>query len=123
MIRRTPRSTCTDTLFPLTTLCRSRLIADVNEAWTIDMLVASLPELAALGIEMLEQPLPAGQDAALAEIDRLVPIGADESRSEEHTSELQSLMRISYAVSCLKKKNNTSKIKKQKRHTNSTNHK
>src|SRR3546814_1946268 len=51
----------------------------VNEAWTIDMLVASLPELAALGIEMLEQPLPAGQDAALAEIDRLVPIGADES--------------------------------------------
>src|SRR3546814_11041399 len=79
MIRRTPRSTCTDTLFPLTTLCRSRLIADVNEAWTIDMLVASLPELAALGIEMLEQPLPAGQDAALAEIDRLVPIGADES--------------------------------------------
>src|SRR3546814_14464610 len=43
------------------------------------MLVASLPELAALGIEMLEQPLPAGQDAALAEIDRLVPIGADES--------------------------------------------
>src|SRR3546814_2362835 len=48
----------------------ARLIADVNEAWTIDMLVASLPELAALGIEMLEQPLPAGQDAALAEIDR-----------------------------------------------------
>src|SRR3546814_13977962 len=43
------------------------------------MLVASLPELAALGIEMPEQPLPAGQDAALAEIDRLVPIGADES--------------------------------------------
>src|SRR3546814_9161131 len=84
----------------------ARLIADVNEAWTIDMLVASLPELAALGIEMLEQPLPAGQDAALAEIDRLVPIGADESchRSEEHTSELQSLMRISYAVFCLKQK-------------------
>src|SRR3546814_10013701 len=43
------------------------------------MLVASLPELAALGIAMLEQPLPAGQDAALAEIDRLVPIGADDS--------------------------------------------
>src|SRR3546814_16796555 len=41
--------------------------------------ISSLPELAALGIEMLEQPLPAGQDAALAEIDRLVPIGADES--------------------------------------------
>src|SRR3546814_4846708 len=48
----------------------ARLIADVNEAWTIDMLVASLPELAALGIEMLEQPLPAGQDAALAESDQ-----------------------------------------------------
>src|SRR3546814_15686700 len=58
----------------------ARLIADVNAAWTIDMLVASLPELAALGIEMLEQPLPAGQDAALAEIARLLPIGADADR-------------------------------------------
>src|SRR5690606_32821112 len=57
----------------------TRLIADVNEAWTVDTLVAALPELAALGLEMLEQPLPAGQDAALADIDRIVPIGADES--------------------------------------------
>lgn len=56
-----------------------RLIVDVNEAWTIDELVAALPELADLGVEMLEQPLAAGRDAALADIDRIVPIGADES--------------------------------------------
>ncbi len=57
----------------------ARLIADVNEAWTVEALVAALPELAVLRVEMLEQPLPAGQDAALADIDRIVPIGADES--------------------------------------------
>jgi L-alanine-DL-glutamate epimerase-like enolase superfamily enzyme len=55
------------------------LIADANEAWTPDQLRRWLPELAALGVELVEQPLPAGQDAALAGIARLVPICADES--------------------------------------------
>jgi L-alanine-DL-glutamate epimerase-like enolase superfamily enzyme len=55
------------------------LIADANEAWTPDQLRSWLPELAALGVELIEQPLPAGQDAALAGIARPVPICADES--------------------------------------------
>ncbi len=57
----------------------ARLIIDANEAWTIAELARCLPEFAALGVEMIEQPLPAGEDAALAAVDRLVPIGADES--------------------------------------------
>src|SRR3546814_3709523 len=79
MIRRPPRSTRTDTLFPYTTLFRSRGIA------------ASRQEPPTFAIVIL-RPLP-----GLAPWRR-------ERRSEEHTSELQSLMRISYAVFCLKKK-------------------
>jgi L-alanine-DL-glutamate epimerase-like enolase superfamily enzyme len=55
------------------------LIADANEAWTPDQLRRWLPELAAMGVELVEQPLPAGQDDALAGIARPVPICADES--------------------------------------------
>src|SRR3546814_9911286 len=76
MIRRPPRSTRTDTLFPYTTLFRSRAFVRDNE----DLRWVARDELSALGI-----PAPI-------------------RRSEEHTSELQSLMRISYAVFCLKKK-------------------
>jgi L-alanine-DL-glutamate epimerase-like enolase superfamily enzyme len=57
----------------------TRLIIDVNEAWTIDNLVDALPTLAACGVELVEQPLPAGRDQDLANIKRIVPIGADES--------------------------------------------
>src|SRR3546814_8311914 len=108
MIRRPPRSTRTDTLFPYTTLFRSdprvaavcfgadyrghdhrrvdreRDRADAHLLWLDDPFAADLP---------------GGRD-----------------RSEEHTSELQSLIRISYAVFCLKKKNQT-KIKKQDKTT------
>src|SRR3546814_7487582 len=77
MIRRPPRSTRTDTLFPYTTLFRSVPIAQAYQK----------PELLYL--------LP-----ATAPIFILTGL----TRSEEHTSELQSLMRISYAVFCLKKK-------------------
>src|SRR3546814_11182026 len=80
MIRRPPRSTRTDTLFPYTTLFRS-LCRAVRRA----------------------RPPGAGCRAGGAPAVR----GTAEARSEEHTSELQSLMRISYAVFCLKKKNNT----------------
>src|SRR3546814_20439579 len=79
MIRRPPRSTRTDTLFPYTTLFRSHQVAG------------------RVG-EQVEQ-----REAGLAAVDDprcLVAL----LRSEEHTSELQSLMRISYAVFCLKKK-------------------
>src|SRR3546814_8158876 len=81
MIRRPPRSTRTDTLFPYTTLFRS-------------------------------------PPAARAGDDEVCPVAAPRHgqagrRSEEHTSELQSLMRISYAVFCLKKKNKKSTIKRK----------
>src|SRR3546814_3117585 len=78
MIRRPPRSTRTDTLFPYTTLFRSRFVTPVRRE---------------LGSEAPSNPTP---DPGGARTPR--------GRSEEHTSELQSLMRISYAVFCLKKK-------------------
>ncbi|MEQ8516222.1 MAG: dipeptide epimerase [Chromatocurvus sp.] len=56
-----------------------RLIVDVNEGWTLEELRRNLPVLAECGVEMLEQPLPAGRDEELAEVEHLVPIGADES--------------------------------------------
>ncbi|MDE1148373.1 MAG: dipeptide epimerase [Azospirillaceae bacterium] len=58
---------------------RARLIVDANEGWTLDQLDRYAPTLAALGVELLEQPLPAGQDAALAGYACPIPLGADES--------------------------------------------
>ena len=57
----------------------ARIIVDANESWTAETLARSLPELARLGVDLVEQPLPAGADEALAEIERTVPIAADES--------------------------------------------
>src|SRR3546814_11090004 len=88
MIRRPPRSTRTDTLFPYTTLFRSTGLA---------ILAHEGPLIGLHGaIEVVK-------GRVLAEA---VGIGVG-GRSEEHTSELQSLMRISYAVFCLKKKKKT----------------
>src|SRR3546814_4529314 len=88
MIRRPPRSTRTDTLFPYTTLFRS--------------------------VQQVAQGLDDWQASAhrrlVAELAAVVGGGADGLRSEEHTSELQSLMRISYAVFCLKKKKKTTTL-------------
>lgn len=58
---------------------RARLIVDANEGWSLDLLKQVTPELAALGIEMIEQPLAAGADAVLAEFASPVPLCADES--------------------------------------------
>src|SRR3546814_1582610 len=106
MIRRPPRSTRTDTLFPYTTLFRSseliksrieqfKLGAEARNEGTIisvsDGIVRIHGLADAMQGEMIELP---GNAFALAL----------NLRSEEHTSELQSLMRISYAVFCLKKK-------------------
>ncbi len=55
------------------------LIVDANEGWTMSQLFEIAPQLAALGVALIEQPLPAGQDAGLADFDAPVPIGADES--------------------------------------------
>src|SRR3546814_7677757 len=96
MIRRPPRSTRTDTLFPYTTLFRSGADA-------VDQAV----EPQAVDARHRRDRLP---PAAVVDEDRPHQILAAEAvfrhqaRSEEHTSELQSLMRISYAVFCLKKK-------------------
>ncbi|MFS8038092.1 N-acetyl-D-Glu racemase DgcA [Xanthobacter sp. AM11] len=57
----------------------ARLIVDANEGWDADQLPALLSACAAAGVELVEQPLPAGQDGALARIQRLVPVCADES--------------------------------------------
>jgi L-alanine-DL-glutamate epimerase-like enolase superfamily enzyme len=57
---------------------RARLIVDANEAWTPEIYTALAPQLAPLGVELIEQPLPAGADAALAG-SRAVPVCADES--------------------------------------------
>ncbi len=57
----------------------ARLIVDANEAWTEDLYREFVPDMAAMGVEMIEQPLPAGSDAVLRHLDRPVPLGADES--------------------------------------------
>src|SRR3546814_10255642 len=88
MIRRPPRSTRTDTLFPYTTLFRSG-------AWRC---------------RCRDDRPRGGGSAALGQDAR------SHERSEEHTSELQSLMRISYAVFCLKKKTTTRSNHKHIRH-------
>src|SRR3546814_4923887 len=100
MIRRPPRSTRTDTLFPYTTLFRSLL----QERAALD----HRHVLARVEHDARRQPLvlaQAGRLLALGEAQAGVDLAVDDLRSEEHTSELQSLMRTSYAVFCLKKKN------------------
>lgn len=57
----------------------ARLVVDANEAWTADLCRLFMPQMARMGVEMIEQPLPAGQDEALRTIHRLVPLCADES--------------------------------------------
>lgn len=58
---------------------RPRIIIDANESWTADLYTGIAPVLLRLGVAMVEQPLPAGEDEALAELDRKIPVCADES--------------------------------------------
>ena len=55
------------------------LIVDANEGWCVETYLAMAPELKALGVQMIEQPLPAGEDAALEDIEHPVPVCADEA--------------------------------------------
>src|SRR3546814_5144679 len=96
MIRRPPRSTRTDTLFPYTTLFRSRC-APARACR------AQCAHAAAGDRRHAPPPRRTHNDRASRAMPPARP-RADHARSEEHTSELQSLMRISYAVFCLKKK-------------------
>src|SRR3546814_5874208 len=91
MIRRPPRSTRTDTLFPYTTLFRSRIaLGHPAQGKKVPVTPASAKRCSTASQLASTRHSSDGQSAR---------------RSEEHTSELQSLMRISYAVFCLKKKN------------------
>src|SRR3546814_5564925 len=121
MIRRPPRSTRTDTLFPYTTLFRSHDIIAIGDQRR----------------EIARYTLGGARDGAqisIFELGHTTTFGmldtdmhaivSEHFRSEEHTSELQSLMRISYAVFCLKKKkltNYTTEYKHQTKHHCSTN--
>lgn len=58
---------------------KARIIVDANEGWDAEVYADLAPHLLRLGVEMVEQPLPAGNDAMLAEIDRPLPVCADES--------------------------------------------
>src|SRR3546814_6853512 len=96
MIRRPPRSTRTDTLFPYTTLFRSALGRNT----------------ARVGADHRPGPGDVAADILFGhqKINGVDPAVVLDDRSEEHTSELQSLMRISYAVFCLKKKKHQTQI-------------
>src|SRR3546814_10690295 len=118
MIRRPPRSTRTDTLFPYTTLVRSHQIGKRAAA----AFAKARPRRARRAIRRQQMPAPTRKNAQVATAQRpglglavqmqVTRATRDQmelrasmvaARSEEHTSELQSLMRISYAVFCLKK--------------------
>src|SRR3546814_1817413 len=100
MIRRPPRSTRTDTLFPYTTLFRSQIVPDEP---CQQHRFARARIVGVVGRQLL----------APCDVQRVIllarPRRCGQQRSEEHTSELQSLMRISYAVFCLKKNKKTKK--------------
>src|SRR3546814_9428213 len=114
MIRRPPRSTRTDTLCPYTTLFRSKaqtscsVFAEISlddvSSWVFQLLWVYH------GLQLSNGLRVQSQDAAREARQSMIPrrrisvMESIENRSEEHTSELQSLMRISYAVFCLKKK-------------------
>src|SRR3546814_9980947 len=119
MIRRPPISTRTDTLFPYTTLFRSNLL----DMALREHRLATQPSPGhrcrriRRGLFARQIGIPFDGKESLAR-DHVRILGAQPQsrryhrlRSEEHTSELQSLMRISYAVFCLKKKTNSTPIK------------
>src|SRR3546814_3154258 len=103
MIRRPPRSTRTDTLFPYTTLFRSACAYRARDVATRRRSAARAPH-------------------AWPQVPKDARFAWKQSswRSEEHTSELQSLMRISYAVFCLKKKKTKNQNTQQGRHISNT---
>src|SRR3546814_1408601 len=114
MIRRPPRSTRTDTLFPYTTLFRSCYTKSLTHYARGTQSGLKGPPTAcrrsvsgtvSLPSSGCFSPFPHGTSSLSVIQEYLGLEGGPPTRSEEHTSELRSLMRISYAVFCLKKKN------------------
>src|SRR3546814_1134825 len=115
MIRRPPRSTRTDTLFPYTTLFRSSRSSPAGDSEDAERVLDGgvAVECRSLGQRRLVEVVAQRGPEIQAEVVQR------DLRSEEHTSELQSLMRISYAVFCLKKKNYKDNMRK---HCTTTKH-
>src|SRR3546814_7672010 len=121
MSGRPPRSTRTDTLFPYTTLFRSPIAARD---------LANAASTSASDVTLTLQNTPPSSRAIASPFSSFrsnsatfTPCAAtlhDRQRSEEHTSELQSLMRISYAVFCLKKKNQKHRLDCKTKHNQIT---
>src|SRR3546814_9012101 len=121
MIRRPPRSTRTDTLFPYTTLFRSTAMAGcaaVAGSATIGSYCLVGGAAGILGhLEICDRVMITAMSLVThsirepGEYSSGTPLMQNRERSEEHTSELQSLMRISYAVFCLNKKNDIQNVK------------
>src|SRR3546814_6374358 len=124
MIRRPPRSTLTDTLFPYTTLFRAGRIGRRVGSQRAPVVIGAA---IVAGLLSREAEVIARAGMLGVELQHLLEIllrrrghrtvGGQGLRSEEHTSELQSLMRISYAVFCLKKKIHTEQQYKQEKNT------
>src|SRR3546814_9060555 len=108
MIRRPPRLTRTDTLFPYTTLFRScddrKHVAGIRRRRSDFIVRQALRERRPVGAVLHRLIRGVAGRVVVAEVGGGQPRQQRAGRSEEHTSELQSLMRISYAVFCLKKK-------------------
>src|SRR3546814_5484040 len=113
MRRRPPRSTRTDTLFPYTTLFRSQGSACEGQAAVdaerADIIAASCKRTSSGNVHIAANCADTAKRCARSHrrqtrCSGLIAVDEQRPRSEEHTSELQSLMRISYAVFCLKKK-------------------
>src|SRR3546814_8417058 len=111
MLRRPPRSTRTDTLFPDTTLFRSVTGGQPEDSPARHHVGPAARRTVA------ESRFVGPQRTPLAHLRMIARTAAVRARSEEHTSELQSLMRISYAVFCLKKKKNNTQQKTPPTHT------
>src|SRR3546814_6844641 len=105
MIRRPPRSTRTDTLFPYTTLFRSAGAGEPHPVAALAEIMGERGDEAQPPAGLLDPHIARRSAGLVIDLGQGPALGEAGARSEEHTSELQSLMRISYAVFCLKKKN------------------